>query len=238
MTGYDDEQKDLVALYAMNALDGLDRVTAERILVSSPEAARDLNRYAEALAAMIDSATALDPPTRCWDAICTTIHRTAEASSASRPSLTPRPTRRWPLAYNRVFAVAATVVIAVLAVVTVRSLADSGPNARARMTAALARPTTRRGTVAATTGNASIALEANGIGWVDVAALPDPGTGNVYQLWSVDSGTPMSLGVLYPSGGVARFTAPIGSSTLAISKERAPGAQSPTLPPVGVAQLS
>ena len=83
-----------------------------------------------------------------------------------------------------------------------------------------------------------LALEADGTGWVDVAALPDPGSGNVYQLWSLDSGTPVSLGVLHPSGGVARFTATTGSNTLAISKECAPGAQSPTLPPVGVMQLN
>jgi anti-sigma-K factor RskA len=237
MTGYDDEQKDLVALYAMNALDDLDRVTAERILVSSPEAARDLNRYANALAAMIDSAASLDPPARCWDQISTTIRRTAQAPPAARSI--PRPKRRWPVADGRVLAVAATVVIAVLAAFTLRSLTDSGTNARARMTAALTRQGTHTGTVDSTTGNASIALEADGTGWVDVAALPDPGVGNVYQLWSLDSGAPVSLGVLHPSGGVARFTAPTASRTLAISKEKAPrAAQRPTLPPVGVAQLN
>jgi anti-sigma-K factor RskA len=236
MTGYDDEQKDLVALYAMNALDDLDRVNAERVLVGSPEAARDLTRYADALSAMINSTTALDPPARCWAAISTTIRSAAEAMPAARSIATPK--RRSPLANGRILAVAATVVVAVLAALTVRSLTERGTNDRARMTAALARPTTRKGTVAATTGDASIALEADGTGWVDVAALPDPGSGNVYQLWSLDSGKPVSLGVLRPSGGVARFTATTGSTTLAISKERAPGAQSPTLPPVGVMQLS
>ena len=100
------------------------------------------------------------------------------------------------------------------------------------------------GTVAATTGSgaatgsAKVTLEADGTGWVDVAGLPDPGSGNVYQLWSLDSGTTVSLGVLHPFGGVARFSAPTGTNILTLSKERAPGARGPTLPPLGATQVS
>jgi anti-sigma-K factor RskA len=60
----------------------------------------------------------------------------------------------------------------------------------------------------------------------------------VYQLWALDSGTPVSLGVVEDDDTVASFTAPADSRTLALSIEDQPGAEQPTLPPVATAQIA
>lgn len=259
MTAYDDEQRDLVALFAMDALDDLDRARAERIVANSREASGEFARYTDALAAMVDGTTAVEPPASAWEAISARIRAgstmTAASTSASiapdaatvEPTTTtvttgPTPTnavvltprRSW-LASGRILAAAAALVVVVLSAVTVRSLSGNSPSARSRMEAALALPTTHTGVLG---GEAKVALQADGTGWVDVASLPDPGPGNVYQLWSLDSGSPVSLGVMKASHGVARFIAPASSHTLAVSKEKAPGAASPTLPPVGAVELN
>jgi anti-sigma-K factor RskA len=62
----------------------------------------------------------------------------------------------------------------------------------------------------------------------NMPALNDDQT---YQLWAIDAGTPISLGLLGPHPTAAAFT--IGSalpSALAVSVEPAGGAVSPTTP--------
>ena len=257
MTAYDDEQRDLVALYAMDALDDLDRARAERIVANSPEASSEFARYTDALAAMVDGSTAVEPPASAWEAISARVRAgstlfaasasvapdaasdeplttTVVADSTATTNVADAPRRSW-LPNGRVLAVAAALVVVVLSAVTVRSLSGNSPSDRSRMESALALPTTHTGVLG---GGATVALQADGTGWIDVAPLPDPGPGNVYQLWSLDSGSPVSLGVVKASRGVARFTAPASSHTLAVSKEKAPGAASPTLPPVGAVELN
>ena len=259
MTGYDDEHRDLVALYAMDALDDLDRVRAERVVANSPEASGEFARYTDALAAMVDRTTAVEPPASAWEAISARVRAgstmtAASASASIAPAAatddpastmvvagaTPAgatvlaPRRSW-LANGRILAVAAALVVVVLSAVTVRSLTRSSASDRSRMEAALALPTTHTGVLG---GGATVALQADGTGWIDVAPLPDPGPGNVYQLWSLDSGSPVSLGVVKPSHGVARFSAPAASHTLAVSTEKAPGATSPTLQSVVAVELN
>ena len=259
MTGYDDEHRDLVALYAMDALDDLDRVRAERVVANSPEASGEFARYTDALAAMVDRTTAVEPPASAWEAISARVRAgstmtAASASASIAPAAatddpastmvvagaTPAgatvlaPRRSW-LANGRILAVAAALVVVVLSAVTVRSLSHSSASDRSRMEAALALPTTHTGVLG---GGATVALQADGTGWIDVAPLPDPGPGNVYQLWSLDSGSPVSLGVVKPSHGVARFSAPAASHTLAVSTEKAPGATSPTLQSVVAVELN
>ena len=259
MTGYDDEHRDLVALYAMDALDDLDRVRAERVVANSPEASGEFARYTDALAAMVDRTTAVEPPASAWEAISARVRAgstmtgasasasIAPAASTDDPASTMAvagatpagatvlaPRRSW-LANGRILAVAAALVVVVLSAVTVRSLTRSSASDRSRMEAALALPTTHTGVLG---GGATVALQADGTGWIDIAPLPDPGPGNVYQLWSLDSGSPVSLGVVKPSHGVARFSAPAASRTLAVSTEKAPGATSPTLRSVLAVELN
>jgi hypothetical protein len=47
----------------------------------------------------------------------------------------------------------------------------------------------------------------------------------------------VSLGVVDAHDGVARFRAPASGRAFALSRERAPGAAAPTLPPVATAQV-
>jgi hypothetical protein len=88
-------------------------------------------------------------------------------------------------------------------------------------------------------GRASVAVRPDGRGYLDVRSLAPLPTGKVYQLWSLDASTPLSLGVVDARSGIATFTAPPASHTLALTVESAPsGAAQPTAAPVATVQLA
>jgi len=70
--------------------------------------------------------------------------------------------------------------------------------------------------------------------------LPDPGAGNVYELWAFADGTPISQGCLEPSDGnlAAFLDAEIGDAQLmAVTVESAACPDSPTKEPVYTGEL-
>jgi anti-sigma-K factor RskA len=83
-----------------------------------------------------------------------------------------------------------------------------------------------------------VAIRPDGRGYLDVRSLAPLPAGKVYQLWSLDAPTPVSLGVVKPKGSVATFEAPPDSHVLALSVENAPGAAQPTLPPAATVELA
>jgi hypothetical protein len=60
----------------------------------------------------------------------------------------------------------------------------------------------------------------------------------VYQLWSLDASTPLSLGVVKARSGIATFKAAPDSHTLALTVESEPGAEQPTSAPVATVTLA
>jgi hypothetical protein len=69
--------------------------------------------------------------------------------------------------------------------------------------------------------------------------LPDPGTGNVYELWAITGGTPASRGCLRPSGGglAAFIDGAVGDAeVMAVTVERESCPDAPTSDPVYVGE--
>jgi hypothetical protein len=107
------------------------------------------------------------------------------------------------------------------------------------MAAAQRDPQAGTGSLVGPAGQAPVALRADGRGYLDVRSLAPLPTGKVYQLWSLDASTPLSLGVVNARSGIATFEAAPDSHTLALTVESAPdGAPQPTAAPVATVQLA
>jgi anti-sigma-K factor RskA len=135
-------------------------------------------------------------------------------------------------------AIAAAAAAFVAGVVVAHPRHDSGSSAarlRAAATSALARPGAHVGTLAGTSTGAPTVravVDPDGNGYLFADALPALASGRTYQLWTLDSGTPVSLGVIGSRPTVVAFPAGTQPRTLAITDEAAPGAPAPTSTPL------
>jgi anti-sigma-K factor RskA len=166
-------------------------------------------------------------------------------SADQPPAVTPLAGRRSAAErrprWRPALAAAAVVALLVMALGVVRL--STRPESRSSQVAealatALAEPGTRLGRLSGSAGDAGVVLAPNGRGFVTTGGLEQPSDGKVYQLWALDSGSPVSLGIVEDDQAVASFTAPADSRTLALSIEDDPGAAQPTLPPVATAQIA
>ena len=161
--------------------------------------------------------------------------------AASAPRLQARPRRR-PRPAALVLAAAAAFVIATLTGLLIRQqgkLKDERAlsipaQVRARAQRAIADPTSSVGTLAGDgAGPAVRAVEdKDGNGYLFADALPPLADGRTYQLWTLDGGKPVSLGILGGKPGIITFPAGGRPKTLAITAEDLPGAQAPTQTPL------
>ena len=161
------------------------------------------------------------------------------AASAPRPQARPR---RRPRPAALVLAAAAAFVIATLTGLLIRqqgkltdALAISVPaQVRARAQRASDDPTSSVGTLAGDGGAPVVrAVEDKaGNGYLFADALPPLADGRTYQLWTLDGGKPVSLGILGGKPGIITFPAGGRPKTLAITAEDLPGAQAPTQTPL------
>ncbi len=241
----DDVDLDLAA-HALDALDDLEAARVERLVASDPNAAHHLRRYNDAIAAYVGVENAQQPPPEAWDAIATTI-RSRRAStpgvtpprgstgSRSLPASTkPGSTRRTAMVLVPLAAAAAIVAV----VVSVMALRGNGNDLYGDMQAAMSRPDSRAAALFGTVPDAVLTDDGTGYVLLDDAATLSGD--QVYQLWTLDSGTPVSIGVLHPEGDhrVATFDAPTGTRLVAVTVEPAPGgASAPSSSPVAQAEL-
>ncbi len=227
-----DDVWELLGAYAVDAVDDLERARVERLIASDRAAADEAARLEDAAAALASAEVSVTPPAAAWKAISESVTgRSASGLTA------PRPRRRRTLLVAAAAAAAAIIVVLGVGGALVIGRSD-GRNPAAQFAAAIADPDRRVGTLEGASGVSMVVLGPEGKGFLAMGGLPEPPAGFVYQLWLLDSGTPVSLGVVETDQGIARFDAPPHARTLALSLERAPGAQQPTLPPVAVAELS
>lgn len=73
-----------------------------------------------------------------------------------------------------------------------------------------------------------VVVDSSGRGYVTPESLPALEDGGTYQLWSVDRGTPVSLGLLGSDPGVTVVAAGADTTTMAITAEPAGGSPAPT----------
>ena len=109
----------------------------------------------------------------------------------------------------------------------------------ARAAQAAARPGSLSGSLTSAEGNLDlkVVVDADGEMYVVPTRLPPLDDDHAYQLWALDSGTPVSLGVLR---GPASMTLPEGEhpTQIAISMEPASGSAQPTTTPLAAGQLA
>ena len=73
-----------------------------------------------------------------------------------------------------------------------------------------------------------VVVDASGRGFVSPDGLPALDEGSTYQLWSVDNGTPVSLGILGSDPGLTVVATGPDLSSMAITAEPAGGSPAPT----------
>jgi anti-sigma-K factor RskA len=64
--------------------------------------------------------------------------------------------------------------------------------------------------------------------WIVGQSLPEQPSGKEYQLWTLDTGTPVSVGVLGRDPKVQKFRAEVTGKVYALSVEPTGGSRQPT----------
>lgn len=227
MTDQRDELFDMVGVYALDAIDDAERAEIELLLTENAGARQELTRYEDALAALVTDEIAIEPPADAWIGIAERVAATPRQVVALRP----RRAGAW-------LAAAAAVLVLVLGGTFAAVRIARNPSLTSQLAAAQRDPASGTGSLAGPGGEAAVAIRTDGRGYLDVRSLAALPAGKVYQLWSLDAPTPVSLGVVKAKGGIATFTAPADSHVLGLSVEDAPGATQPTLPTVVTVELA
>jgi anti-sigma-K factor RskA len=239
---------DLIAAYAVHAVDDDERDFVERHLDDDPAYQFELGRHLEAAAAL---ATEAPVPTSTWDAIRA---RTSGADVMAAPQAetpVPIPTRvanvialdaaraaRRSRLRVAVVAAAATAAIAIPA--TLQFAGGSSPSLAALAGRAAKERGARTISLKTDTGAslADVVVTADGRGYVRRDTLPELPPGQAYQLWAITGTTPVSAGVLGRDPEVVAFTVDAPTSAIAISVEPTAGSTQPSGTPIAVGTLT
>lgn len=245
---------DLVAAYAIHAVDEHERDFVEAHLDDDPQYREELGRYFAAAAALTIEAPV---PASTWDAIVSRTAASAGLGSAEliaengrvaeegrvRPGLAnvialdaARAGRR-----SRVrVAFAAAAASAVIAVpVTLQFAGGTTPSIAALASSAAEQSGTRTVALRSADGTelANAVVTSDGRGFLQRDALPALPEGQSYQLWAITGATPVSAGVLGRDPSVVAFIVDAPTSAIAISVEPTAGSTQPTDTPIAVGSL-
>lgn len=230
------DMQELLGAYALNALEG-DEIEALELHISDcPKCRAELRDHRET-AAMLAHAGA-PAPAGLWERIAASLDEAPEdADTVFRMPVglsgTPRKAAtnaRWRKGVAAVAAVAAA--IGVLGVVD-RSMVRRDPSVETIASIAFADPDSKLVKLRSADGEQTIdaVLTEDGRGYVLHGKLNKLESSKTYQLWAIVSGQPpISLGLLGRNPKAAEFAAHLSPSQLAISIEKAGGAQAPSLP--------
>jgi hypothetical protein len=245
-----DHPRDDLAAYALDAVDGAERRAIESHLALCHSCRRELAAHEEVLSRMIVDER---PPATVWDQIVAQTQpqpqagapgadqrhpahddvvplATLESARHLRDERRGRPRRR----LARALAVAAAVVaVAGVGTVVVDEMVgdDGGQESQLALE-----------TVGVISGDgvelAEVAVDEQGGAYVQFTGASTLGSDQSYQLWSLDSGQPESLGVLGTgSDRTVEVSLPEGTTSVAMSEEPAGGSTQPTTV-VGQGELS
>lgn len=246
-----EEMRDLLAAYALDAVDEAEREVVEDHLRECPRCRSELVAHRETAALMARAGG--EAPVGVWERI---------AESLSGPKVPPplsvrvgarRPgslLSRWPRTASVVSALVGAAAAAVIGVMAVNladqshrldrlnaSLADQSLLRQA--TAAALDPRAARVALTSRSGRteAVAAVLPDGTGFLVAAGLPSLPASRTYELWSIVDGQPVADGLLGAVPGVTHFPAPARTSALAITDEPAGGSRRPTGTPVASGEL-
>lgn len=228
----DAEAHELIAGYALDALEPDDRARAKELLERSEEAREELRSLTEATAAMATAASGPVPPAALRE-------RILDAARADRQTVVPLASRRRPRLVPVLGAAAALAAVVALALgiwgLSISSELDDSRAALAQAqtaAAVLSSPDARDvgleqgdGTLVVSGTDAVLVLNS-------VGAAP---AGKTYELWVLDGETPVRAGLF--AGGEPRDVVPVDGSVgpgaqVLVTLEPAGGVDAPTTTPI------
>ena len=241
-----DEVRDLLAAWALDAVDDVERATVERALRDDPALAAEARSLQETTALLAASGSVPAPAglrSSVLDQISATPQvgagpsvpvRTSGSQARSGAARTAhrRPVGRW-LAMAAAFVLCVGVPTGIAVQQSQR--ADRVQQQADAVADILARPGAQVVQADVTGGGRAVAVVAGNDAVFTAADLPALDDGD-YQLWVVAEGTPVSAGVLDLSDGAATAsvsTVPEGAA-LALTVEPVGGSEQPTTEPVVV----
>jgi anti-sigma-K factor RskA len=239
---------DASELLASMALDDLDEGTQSRVgehILTCPECQGELDALREVASALGNTYEV--PPEDLWSKISTRLYETDPADAPSPPVfLADFDSERRDGRHHvrRIRSMVVTVSLAAAAAIIVLGLNLASANGRVTnldnalannghngVASALATPGHTVVTLSDTTHNhvASFVLLPDGRGYLIHSTLPVLPSSETYQLWSIQKGSPVSIGVMGPSPHAVAFTfvSSTGPSKLAVTIEPAGGSLTP-----------
>ena len=228
----DAEAHELIAGYALDALDEADRARAKELLATSEEAREELRSLTDVAAAMATATAGPAPRPELRGRIL----ESARAEPQNVVSLDERRRSRLVPVLGVAAALAACAALAAgLWGASVSSDLDEARSALARERAAaavLAHPASE----SSLTGAAGrLVVGADGDAVLVVSGVPPVPAGKTYQVWVIDEGHPVSGGLFAPADGT--LAVPVDGkvgpgSVVAVTVEDDGGASAPTGKPV------
>lgn len=228
----DAEAHELIAGYALDALEPADRARAKELLERSEEAREELRSLTETTAAMATAASGPVPPPALRQ-------RILDGARADRQTVVPLESRRHPRLVPVLGAAAAVAAVVALGLgiwgLSVSSDLDDSRAALAQARAAagvLASPDARD--VALQQGEGRLVVSGSDAVLV-LNSLDAAPAGKTYEVWVLDGSTPVRAG-LFP-GGAARDVVPVGGTVgpgakVLVTLERSGGVDAPTTSPI------
>jgi anti-sigma-K factor RskA len=228
----DAEAHELIAGYALDALEPADRARATELLERSEDAREELRTLTEATAAMATAVSGPAPPSALRE-------RILDAARADRETVVPLESRRRPRLVPVLGAAAAIAAVVAIALgiwgLSVSSDLDDSRAALAQAQAAaavLASPDARD--VALQQGDGTLVVSGSDAVLVLNSMEPAP-TGKTYEVWVLDGETPVRAG-LFP-GGARRDVVPVDGTVgpgakVLVTLERSGGVDAPTTNPI------
>jgi hypothetical protein len=259
----DEPIDELLGAYALDAIDDAERAQIEQYLITSSAGRLEVDRMTDAIDQVVEAQadtagesvgeTVGEPglPAGLWDRIADQLPPRLErvpelaAPFAAVDELVDRRSHRNGRTARIVLSVAAAVLVVALGVGVVRRTSTSSTTSVAQQLELQAdRAAGQSGSHTATlTGpdgavSVRVVIDDQGRGYVLPTGLPALGSDRTYQLWSIDGGTPISLGLLGSDPTVAVVGTGGSPSQLAITAEPASGSTGPTSNPVAVGTIA
>lgn len=207
-----DEIRELLGVYALDAVDRREAAAVEAHLAICPECRSEVDAHRAAASCLVDVSD--EAPARVWDQLQDDIYRADVADSRVRRSnLSPF-----------LGIAAALLVFAGLVVQTVRldqtkaelalaeqrssdlELALAAGDLQRAATLASANPSATTAVIEGSLGAGTVIILPNGVGFLIGENLPRLDEQHTYQLWAVQAGEVVSAGILGSSPGVTTFT--------------------------------
>jgi anti-sigma-K factor RskA len=231
---------ELLAAYAAHAVDDDEKVVVESHVEHCDECQIELDSY-NATAGLLGSSAA-SPPEGVWERIIGQIEAT-DAPPMNIESARRKQEGRDLGAPRRLIAVAAAFIVlaAGFGVFRAESNHNNSTSELAMAKAAAKSPGSKSISLddSSKSMRVNVMLAANGVGYIEGGTLPVLPAGRTYQLWVFKgTNTAISVGMLGQSIHAMPFAPGPGVTALAITVERAGGAQTPTSAPMVTATVS